>query len=201
MRYVWLLFLWLPAGAQVSIGVSPLGILAEGAAGVSVGYQWKRWEIWTEPVVLLPGWHSVGGYQTVSGFRDILQVRRFIGRRGHYFIGAELRFKYQSSSNYMAVVTNLNGDTLPNYTYTIFNNQVGGAVFIGQRINFGRSPIFMEMNVGPGIKYNWASQPTYPAGYSRIYTDQNVDDPFPDKSISEWLPYLSFAVRFGLILR
>jgi hypothetical protein len=201
MRYVWLLFLWLPAGAQVSIGVSPLGIATEGAAGVSVGYQWKRWEIWTEPVVLLTGWPSIGGgYRTLSGFRDILQVRRFFGRRGHYFFGAELRYKYQSSSNTNTITDGI-GDTLQNYTYSIFNNQLGGAVFIGQRVYFRHSPFFMEMNVGPGVKYNWASQAMYPPGYYPIYGDSKIDDPFPDKATSEWLPYLSFAVRFGLILR
>ena len=195
-----LLLLFTPATAQVSLGVSPLGITTEGAAGVSVGYQWKRWEIWTEPVVLLTGWPSVGGYKTVSGFRDILQVRRFFGRRGHYFFGAELRFKYQSSNNINNII-DATGDTLQNYTYTIFNNQLGGAVFIGQRIYFRHSRFFMEMNVGPGVKYNWASQAVYPPGYHPIYGNTKIDDPFPDKATPEWLPYLTFAVRFGLILR
>ena len=182
---------------------NPFGLLEPpAAAGLGIGYRLNRTiELWSETSLLVPGlWLNK---DTVSGFRQLLQVRCFIHYAPNTFIGVEARYKsvwiWELNDLYNPATQNvlLNWD---NHTHKYF---FGMALLAGQRFTFGRSGrLQLEMTVGLGFKNACVAFKNIPPGYvERSAHKAKMDTPFGSRVIGDFSgPYIPCTMRVVYLL-
>jgi Protein of unknown function (DUF3575) len=156
------------------LSANPLG-LAElpAAAGLGIGYRLnEKMEIWTEPSLLL-GARDVT-HQT-SGYRVILQFKKFFGPEDRHFLAIEGRIK-SYHFNDTGVFSNPKTDlTLRDVSFHSQNLIYGGALQYGYRMNIAphSSHWLFEITAGLGLKNKVIHLNGPPSGY--LFKDTNVD--------------------------
>jgi len=162
-----------------SLSFNPLGLLEpQAAAGIGVGYQWNdRWQLWLESSLLFHGiWSPAQSLR--SGFREILALKYYFGKKRDFFWAVEGRFKKAVYTDTYNFYNPASGVTLNNYSYTLKNSMPGGAFWIGASQRWGRKSHFrIEESVGLGFKYRSTTKDGIPAGFG--YYGKVEDSGFP----------------------
>jgi hypothetical protein len=193
---------WTPP-AKWSLSFNPLGFLEpQAAAGIGVGYQWNdRWQLWLESSLLF---HCIlSTPQSLrSGFREILALKYYFGKRREFFGAVEGRFKKAVYTDQFNFYNPASGATLYNYSYTLKNAMPGGAFWIGGSQRWGRKSHFrIEESAGLGFKYRLMTKEGFPAGFR--YYGKVEDSGFPFTTTprgSGWTMYLPASIRVFYVL-
>ena len=174
------------------------------AVGAGVGYRVNaNIELWSETSWL---WKHGGLAEprggTIDGLRQILQVKRFLGKGGNFFIAGEVRYKYFTYRRYDAFVDTASQTMVNKVLATSIHNVFGGALQLGWRGPLTRNgKLLLEITAGLGIKKKWISWPGIPKGYevADLSVDINVwDEMLRSESPSLYLPgSLRLIYTFG----
>jgi hypothetical protein len=149
-----------------SLSVNPLGILEpQMAVGLGIGYHiTANWQVWVESSVL-GQLYSNPAQSCIGGFREILAVKYYLGRRQGLFFAGEFRWK-QAYYHDVANFENDNGDQLNKYTYRFENIVLGGGFWFGGRIRLSADHRWqLEPSIGLGLKGRTVYRQNVPDGY------------------------------------
>jgi len=142
-----------PACGQWSISFNPYGLLEPPAAtGAGIRYRLnEKFEIGAETSLLSNGLYNFG--PSLTGIREIFQVKKFMGKNNLFFIAIDTRYKslsYRDSKDLYNPVTH---DTLLNAHFRAHQYFFGGGFQLGVRGNLSRSGrLQLEFTGGFGIK-------------------------------------------------
>ena len=170
------------------VSANPLGLLegVPSAASLGLGYRWNaKTEIWTEPSYLFSFTNP-----TVSGYRVILQTKRFL--KANNFLALEGRIK---SWHFNDSGTFYNPQENPARTVRWFhsnNVSYGAALQFGHRIYLSphNAHCFLELTVGLGLKYKTVQITGPPPGntFEDDKIDLNVWDFLEAKGFAPYFP-------------
>ena len=175
------------------------------AIGLGFGYRISGgYELWSETSILKKGLLAADG--PVNGFRQILQVKEFVGQQKHVFFAQELRYKYYAfldSGEFLNKTTSVRLSGVPNFQ----RHFVYGAGFqLGYRAAIGKSErLRLEFSAGIGIKNKVITRRGVPPGY--VYnpitsTDLNIRDEINTSGIAVYCPgSLRLIYTFGKTIR
>jgi hypothetical protein len=150
-----------------SLSVNPLGILEpQMAVGLGIGYHiTANWQVWLESSVLGQLYRNPA-QSCIGGFREILAVKYYLGRRQGLFFAGEFRWK-QAWYHDVANFEDNNGDQLNKYTYRLENIIFGGGFWFGGRIRLSADHRWqLEPSIGMGLKGRTVYRQNVPDGYT-----------------------------------
>ena len=164
-----------PPVTRWTVSLNPAGLL-ELPSAIGAGIGWRlneKVELWSE-TSLLRNWVVPVGY-SLTGIRQILQVKRFIDKRDVFFLAAEIRYKsytFGDSTNFYNLLTR---DTLINdhYHERIFFWGVG--LQLGVRLPISKNGrLQLDMSAGLGIKEKTINKSVMDKDY-RDLLHQSID--------------------------
>ena len=192
----------LPA-ARWTLTFNPFGLLEyPGAIGLGIGYRInKNVELWSETSYLFKG--IVMKKDTISGVRQIFQLRYYLNDKPNYFIGVEARYKsvnhWEQTDFYNAATQ----DTLMSFYNRAHHYFFGMALLIGARTTVGASKRFqIEATIGLGWKSDCTTYKGIPPGYrEHRFHALAIDDPFAQPIPGDYSgPYLPCTFRLVYLL-
>jgi len=163
------IFLYLPASGQSTrwlLSFNPLGLLEpKGALGVGVGVKLNKYvELWSETSLLRTVIYA--GDSSLTGVRQIVQIKYFPHGYPDFFVAAEVRYKtyqYRVGDEFFNPTTSL---YLENYMYTVQRRFFGEALQLGFRRPLKEDiGLYIEFIAGLGIKQPVFKEKGIPAGY------------------------------------
>ena len=174
------LFFYLPASGQntrLLLSFNPLGLLEpKGALGVGAGVKINKYvELWSETSLLRTVIYA--GDSSLTGVRQIVQVKYFPHGYPDFFVAAEVRYKtyqYRVGDEFFNPTTSL---YLENYMYTVRRHFWGEALQLGFRRSLKEDMgLYVEFTAGLGVKQYVFRESGTPAGYRHTSTDKGLED-------------------------
>jgi len=175
LAFTALLCLYLPASGQSTrwlLSFNPLGLLEpKGALGAGAGVKLNKYvELWSETSLLRTVIYA--GDSSLTGIRQIVQIKYFPHGYPDFFIAAEVRYKiyqYRVGDEFFNPTTS---QYLENYMYTVQRRFFGEALQLGFRRTLKEDMgLFIEFTAGLGIKQPVFKEKGIPAGYRHSNTD------------------------------
>lgn len=175
-----------PASCQGSrwlLSFNPLGLLEpKGALGVGAGLKLNKYvELWSETSLLRTVIYA--GDSSLTGVRQIVQIKCFPHGCPDFFVAAEVRYKtyqYRVGDEFFNPTTSL---YLENYMYTVQRRFFGEALQLGFRRSLKEDlGLYIEFTAGLGIK-----QPVF----RRNYTVYRVCSGIDTADLGVWRPTIT----------
>jgi hypothetical protein len=185
---------WKPVPiARWIVSVNPLGVLESPVAiSAGIGYRLNnKVELWIETALLRNGLlYSTG---PTTGFRQILQWKRFLNNIPNVFLAVELRYKSFSFDDSNYFYNPSTHDTLKNAGFLSSHYSYGAGVQIGSRYCLSKDgKLQMEWSIGFGIKNKRIDRKGIPPGYDylprRFSTDLSIADLLDTPGATPYLP-------------
>ncbi|HVU53610.1 MAG TPA: hypothetical protein VHD83_01080 [Puia sp.] len=159
------------------LSFNPLGLLEpKGALGAGIGVKLnKQVELWSETSLLRTVIYA--GDSSLTGIRQIVQIKYFPHGYPDFFIAAEVRYKtYQyrvGGEFFNPAITQY----LENYMYTVQRHFLGEALQLGFRRTLKEDMgLYVEFTAGLGIKQYVFREKGLPAGYRHTNVDNGLED-------------------------
>jgi len=175
-----LICFYLPVSAQNTrwlLSFNPLGLLEpKGALGVGAGLKLNKYvELWSETSLLRTVIYA--GDSSLTGVRQIVQIKYFPHGYPDFFVAAEVRYKtyqYRVGDEFFNPTTSL---YLENYMYTVQRHFFGEALQLGFRRSLKEDMgLYIEFTAGLGIKQPVFREKGIPAGYRHVNMDKGLED-------------------------
>ncbi len=184
-----------------TLSFNPLGLLELPAAvGVGIGYRLSdKVEIGSETSLLRNGPLPVGS--SLTGIRQIVQLKRFMDKNHHFFLAGEIRYKSFSFLDSNDLINPVTRDTLSGIHYRTHISFVGAAFQFGTRLPLSTNGRFqLEITAGLGIKQKTIGRKGIPVEYQNLYhsIDLNVWDLMYTPGTTIYFPgSIRFVYTFG----